>query len=154
MLAYPLCLFVLIYWSSTLFSPKHFLSMLFTVVHISFRNYLLKSIFIFRPRLESSSKKSKSVRGTFFAFKSKGIQFPFYFWKAGKIRIFNSKQQAFFFTHFLKIIVCIVIWRPKYGNLYLFLHCILLQVHHLAKSQHFIWLTHLHFCKFAIKNGT
>ena len=117
-LANPSCLFVLIYWPSTLFSSNFFLLMLFTVLHISFWNYLFKSIFIFRLRLESSSKKSKSVRGTFFAFKSKEIQFPFYFWKTGKIRIFDLKQRALFLTLFLKIIVFIVIWRPKYSNSY------------------------------------
>ena len=137
MFANPSCLFVLIYWPSTLFSSDFFLLMLFTVLHISFWNYLFKSIFIFRLRLESSSKKSKSVRGTFFAFKSKEIQFPFYFWKTGKIRIFDLKQRALFLTLFLKIIVFIVIWRPKYSNSYYFLRCILLQVHQLAKSQDF-----------------
>jgi len=98
--AYPSCLFVFFYWSVTLFSSKTFLIMLFTILLISFWNYLFKLCFILRTHLESSSEIKQVSKGHFFAFNSKGIQFPCYFWKAGKkwvdkdqsiSRTFNSR---------------------------------------------------------------
>ena len=72
--------------------------MSYTVLHNSFLNPIFKATLTFLPGLESSSEKTNTVRGIFFAFKVKGIQFSFQLRKMGDILILDLKGRALFFT--------------------------------------------------------